>query len=334
MKRVALPSWLWLILKLIVAGGLITLLWQQGILDPQLLQNSALPGSVVLAGLLCNLAMISLGALRWQILLASQGLRPPFAWSHGMVYLTFCFNLLVPGSIGGDALRMAYLLRECPAEQKSGAILTILADRICGLYAMFLLALLAALANLTPLWQQFSGRLLLFSLLFSVAAAPLAAALLFWGLDKLPRWPRSPVALPSAAGRQTSLLDQLLLAVRSFRQQKKSLLAAVLVSVLAQSLEIVALLFIASALGLLANGGDHFFLAAPVAWIANLLPVSPGGLGVGEAAFAHICQWLQPETAVTALGTPFLINRLLQMIASLPGIWVYLRHRATPTTPS
>ncbi|MBF0095751.1 MAG: flippase-like domain-containing protein [Magnetococcales bacterium] len=332
MVHTAWRTRLWGVFKIGVAVGMVVLLWQQGVLDPTLLDHFIRQPSLLPVALLCNLAMISLGAWRWQILLHSQGIMLPFAWSHSMTYLTFCFNLLVPGSVGGDALRMSYLLRHCAAPQKSAAIITILADRATGLYAMFVIATLAALANLAALSATTSGQALLLSLLLTLLGVPLLVGLFFWGVERLPRLAMANREVTDA-GQQRTLLEQLLQTARSFRQHKKHLLAAVVVSALAQSLEILALIWIARSLGLLHTLGDHFFLAAPMAWIANLLPVSPGGLGVGEAAFAHICQWLQPESSLYALGTPFLINRVLQIIASLPGLWVYLRYRP-PTLPS
>lgn len=318
-----MTQWLWPALKGGVAVGLVWLLVQQGALDVHLLLEGGIHGPLVAVGLLLNLVMISLGAVRWQILLGSQGIALPFAWVHRMVYLTVCFNLLVPGSIGGDALRLNYLVRQGASEQKAAAILTILADRLTGLYSLFLIALLASLANLPLLLAQLPTRLLVLSLALAVVGGPLFALLLFWGVGRLPGFqegeaPRSGLF---------ALLAQTVLAARSLQQAKGRVLAAVLVSVLAQTVEIGSLLWIARELGLLTSAADHFFVAAPVAWVANLLPISPGGLGVGEAAFAQVCQWLQPAATLTALGTPFLINRLLQILASLPGVWVYLTYR-------
>jgi hypothetical protein len=36
-------------------------------------------------------------------------------------------------------------------------------------------------------------------------------------------------------------------------------------------------------------------IAAPLALVANVLPFTPGGLGIGEAAFDQICRWLVPS---------------------------------------
>lgn len=324
--------WFWLVIKGVVAVGMIGWLLQQGALDFRLLWEGGLTFSLLAVGLACNVAMISLGAVRWSLLLGSQGIRWPFAWVHRMIYLTACFNLLVPGSIGGDALRIGYVVQRSAANQKGGAILTILVDRLTGLYSLFLIAFLAALGNRTLLLEQLPTRMLFFSLLLVVVGMPLFAALLFWGIERLPG---VRVRLNNPSNRPTHwlalLLDQTALATRLFRQAKGRLLAAVGVSVLAQTIEIMALVWIAQELGVLNNSMDHFFVAAPVGWVANLLPISPGGLGVGEAAFAQVCQWLQPHVTLTALGTPFLINRLLQMTASLPGLWVYMRYHHSKT---
>ncbi|MEO5355225.1 MAG: flippase-like domain-containing protein [Magnetococcus sp. XQGC-1] len=315
--------WLWRVLKGGVAVGLVWLLLQQGALDFHLLLAGSINGSIIMVGLLLNLAMISLGAVRWQILLGSQGITLPFAWVHRMIYLTVCFNLLVPGSIGGDALRMGYLIREEGDDRKGAVILTILADRLTGLYSLFLIAFLASLANLPLLLAQLPTRILLLSLTLAALGGPLLALLLLWGVTRIPDRPEPTTSRQGLA----ALLAQSLAAARSFRQAKGRLLAAVLVSLLAQTVEIAALLWVAQELGLLTAAADHFFVAAPVAWVANLLPISPGGLGVGEAAFAQVCQWLQPTATLAALGTPFLINRILQIAASLPGLWVYLTYR-------
>ncbi|MBF0400834.1 MAG: flippase-like domain-containing protein [Magnetococcales bacterium] len=315
-------------IKAVVAVGMLWWLLQQGALDFGVLWQGGLHLPLLGLGLLCNLAMISLGALRWQLLLGGQGIHWPFAWVHRMIYLTVCFNLLAPGSVGGDALRMGYVVRRCQGAQNGAAILTILVDRLTGLYALFVIALLAALGNLEPLLALWPTQILLLSLALVVVGLPLLLVLLFWGIERIPGVRERLESPGSPPDRWLAVaLDQTALAIRLFRRAKVRLIAAVGVSMLAQAIEIIALLLIAQGLGLLSGSASHFFVAAPVAWVANLLPISPGGLGVGEAAFAQVCQWLQPTAALTALGTPFLINRLLQMVASLPGLWVYLLYR-------
>lgn len=313
---------LWLIIKSAVAGAMIWFLIHQGLLDFTLILQGAIALNVVMVGLVLNLAMISLGAVRWHILLLSQDIVLPFAWSHRMIYLTMCFNMLVPGAVGGDALRLAYVARKVPDVQKGSAILTIFVDRFIGLYTLFVLALLPLLFNLPALYPLLPIRLLIFSLALVVGGGPLFILLLFWGAHRIPLLHNR-----KGAGKMGAVIDPIIRAVRLFRQSKGRLIAALLVSALAQTLEIISLLCIAYSLGMLTVPASHFFVAAPIAWVANILPISPGGLGVGEAAFSQMFQWLQPSSTVTAFGTVFLVNRIVQIGATLPGLWVYLTYQ-------
>ena len=323
--------WFWLIAKLAVACGMVWFLLHQGALDFEIFLEGAVNLKLLAVGLALNLTMISLGAVRWRLLLGSQGIVVPFAWAHKITYLTLCFNLLVPGAVGGDALRMTYVARKTSSTKKGAAILTVLADRMLGLYTMLAIALVATLFNLDIVLDLFPLRLLALSLVLTVGGGPLAVLLLFWGIQRIPMLRRQidtpPGTLPPPQGWFHTFLFQTVNAAHLFRQAKGKLAAALAVSSLAQIIEVGAILWIAHALSMLTLPIDHFFVAAPLAWVANVLPVSPGGLGVGEAAFAQICQWLQAEPSVTAFGTLFLVNRMLLMVAALPGLWVYLAYR-------
>ena len=313
---------LWFITKSAVAGGMIWFLIHQGLLDFNLILQGAVSLNVLILGLALNLAMISLGAVRWHILLGSQGISLPFFWSHRMIYLTMCFNMLVPGAVGGDALRLAYVARKVSDVQKGAAILTIFVDRFIGLYTLFVLALIPLLFNLPALYPILPIRLLIFSLVLVVGGGPLLILLLFWSANRMPMLHNR-----SVMGKMGMVIDQILRAARLSRQSKGRLIAALLVSAVAQTVEIISLLCIAYFLGMLTVPVSHFFVAAPIAWVANILPISPGGLGVGEAAFSQIFQWLQSASTLTAFGSVFLINRILQIVATLPGLWVYLTYQ-------
>lgn len=324
-------KWLWLLAKLSIACGMIWFLIHQGTLDFRLFLEGTVSLNIVVVGLGCNLALISLGALRWHLLLGSQGIILPFSWTHRMIYLTMCFNLMVPGSVGGDALRMGYMARKTPATQKGAAILSIFLDRFTGLYSLFVIAFLALFLNLDTVLTILPMRVLALSLAIVVGGGPLAVLLLFWGGKYIPMIQKR-ASIPSGSNWSapswiSTVINQMVNSAHLFCKAKGRLAAALAVSVLAQVIEILALLWIAKGLNMLTFPADHFFVAAPLAWVANVLPISPGGLGVGEAAFAQICQWLQPTSATIAFGTIFLVNRILQMLASLPGLWVYLVYR-------
>ena len=45
--------------------------------------------------------------------------------------------------------------------------------------------------------------------------------------------------------------------------------------------------------------------AVPLTLVVNALPLTPSGLGVGEAAFDQICRWLEPVPSGAAYSTFF-----------------------------
>ena len=63
--------------------------------------------------------------------------RPCFLGLIGMV-----FNLVIPGAVGGDLIKAAYLVREC-GSGKTQAIASMVIDRILGLLGLFILASIA-----------------------------------------------------------------------------------------------------------------------------------------------------------------------------------------------
>ncbi len=99
-------------------------------------------------------------------------------------------------------------------------------------------------------------------------------------------------------------------------------------SVLLQAIGMLGIYFFSQTLTLTTPPElGHIFFAAPPAFVANALPVSFGGLGVGEAAFQEILFMCR-----TAAGQPitggaeiFLVNRFFTILAGLIGLPLYLR---------
>src|SRR5208282_678966 len=71
--------------------------------------------------------------------------------------------------------------------------------------------------------------------------------------------------------------------------------------------------------------------AAPLAMVVNFLPVTPGGLGVGEAAFNQICDWLAPSAGIAPYASIFFAFRAVSMVILIPGSISFLVHRDNPT---
>ena len=99
-----------------------------------------------------------------------------------------------------------------------------------------------------------------------------------------------------------------------------ALLNVFLLALLSQAMTVLGVLVIADALGIHTLRSVDYMLAVPVTIVANSLPLTPNGLGIGEAAFDQICRWLVPSSQNVAYSNAFFAFRILGIVASLSGL--------------
>ena len=98
-----------------------------------------------------GLALVA-GAYRWQQLLRVQGIQLRYSETWVLTMIGFCFNQFMPGSTGGDLIKIFYAIRKAP-EKKPATILSIGMDRVLGL-----ISILAITFILLPFeWNQLSS---------------------------------------------------------------------------------------------------------------------------------------------------------------------------------
>ncbi|MBF0296832.1 MAG: flippase-like domain-containing protein [Magnetococcales bacterium] len=313
------------ILKIVVAGLLVGYLWNQGKLDFSALSVLfASPWRLLGMVLLCMLGY-SLTGYRWILLLRALRIHLPCAWGQMVTYIGIFSNLFLPGgNMAGDALRLAYAVR-CAPTHRPEALISLFMDRIVGLYAMLVICVAAILINLdavmrVPVLQGVA--LAVFAIV--LGAPPLGLLLLRFVRGNA--WLQRVVSAPEP-GRLARILIRLNEIIRLYGHSAGMLMLAFLLSLLAQGLLLFVLILVGMTLNLGSVGpADHAF-ATVWAWIANFIPLTPGGIGVGEAAFDHICRMLESVPSGAAYGTIFLVFRMLGILAGLPGLPAYLFFR-------
>ena len=276
------------------------------------------PAYVVISGLLL-FTTIPLHALRWHLLLWCQGFRLPFRKTLEVVLVGIFFNTFLPGSHGGDIVRAGYVYHG--ARQQTGTLLlSILVDRLTGLAGLIGLGLVAQLA----LPSVIDYRITIFMIAFAAAT--------IIGSSLLPMLGRLVAAilerLGSRAGdRVLRLSMQVDTAFRIYVKRADILLAAVLISVLQFAVIFIALVVIARAFDFVTASPVTIVYAGVISLIANSVPLTPGGIGVGEAAFANAITLIDPS-AIGPYATVFLAFRALTLVLSLLGGPVFLVYRS------
>jgi len=226
----------------------------------------------------------------------------------------FLFSTFLPGAAGGDIAKLLYATRENHGRRAEVATVLIL-DRLVGLFSLVMLPLLFApffpdlLRSVTVL-----RRLLYMDALLAVLMLAGTALVMFyvptrsWVTWLLDRWP----GIKNLALR---VLD----AMAVHGKARSSLFFALLLSLLAN----LALIGV-TALGLYAVSPGSFSmrlaLVAPIGHLVNSLPLTPGGIGVGETAF----NGLFTLTGMSGGAETLLCLRVWNVLVGLLGLLAYL----------
>jgi uncharacterized protein (TIRG00374 family) len=307
------------LLKLLIAGGLLAWLVERGVIDVKIMAISlGQPLIVVLAALLLYLAY-ALSAWRWKILLSTQKITHSSSELLRVVFIgQFLNNVLPVGGAGGDAYRIAYVLKN-DIGHRASAVLSIIVDRVMGLYGLIVVASAMILIE----WKfVLSHDLLLImaggviGVLFGIPVA----------LPIFHRMLKSPLIhsilgklrfLPSGH-EWIMLLDQALI---RYRRHIGEAMLALLISISIHCITLASFLILASKGEWTLQG-----LSATLAWLSNLIPATPGGLGIGEAVFDQIFRWGTDGT-LAGYGTFFLAHRTLLVVTTLPGVIFLLQSK-------
>ena len=128
-----------LLVKIVVASGLLYYLLQSGKIDlGRLVDRLNDPrgwGWVALAQALV-LAMLFFAAIRWNLLLRAQGIVYSFREVFSLGMIGFFFNQFVPGSTGGDLVKAYYVSVE-HSELRAAGVTTVFLDRVIAFTKTF-----------------------------------------------------------------------------------------------------------------------------------------------------------------------------------------------------
>lgn len=285
--------------------------------------------SLVRAGWLVPVFMVqtAIGAgiegRRLGLLGRALDVQVPFLTGYRLVAVGTLFNNAIPGGTGGDLMKVYYLAGNHRSRTVELAALVVV-DRVVGLFSLLLVVL-----ALAPLNRAIAGS--------KVVAGLMVAALVVLALILGVAWAAWSRTL--RAGRLYQflttrvpfhrILQRGIDALHAFRSHPGSLLAAVALSILGQCLLGGAFALAGS---VLMPGAPPLLVAllALLGLVANSVPLTPGGLGVGEAAFAAIF-----ALAGYSGGARLLLGWRVGMlpVAAL-GALLYVRGRGAVTTMS
>ena len=220
-------------------------------------------------------------ATRWWVVLRAFG--TPLKWREAVAFsaIGLFYSLGLPGSAGGDAMRTLYVIERFP-EKKLAAVLSVLADRLCGLAALIVMLGWTLTENHGLFLEGRLGRGIVLA-----AVCMLSGAVLLLGLW----WTTTIPAIQSRIEmRAKKISRQLLQPGEIFKRMIKSpqaMLAGVSLSALSLAAHFLGYACSAQAFGS-GIGAGIIFGIMPVVDTLTMIPVTLYGLGLREALFTAL----------------------------------------------
>ena len=331
------------LLKLAIGVGLLIFLYTR-LPNPALLWRQILNANLALLalGAACYASAVAISGLKWGVLLAAAGLRVTTSRLLAYQWMAEFFNSFLPAQVGGDVMRGYAVATD--THRTVDAAASVLIDRFIGLLVFMAAAALASMAMLAwgrPNGVAFTPDELISVRLIAVGSSAVTLLLISILIALLSRRLKLLVErllglLPLSA-RTVPAWHRLAEAFNDYRYQYRALLLVAGGSALIVFLTSVNIWLIAAALEPGSISLIEVLAINPIiVFVALVVPLSPGGLGVRQGAFAATFLLVGAGAALGfAVG---LVQQFIGYLVSLPGgyIWVRGRRRqgAAPVQPS
>ncbi len=244
--------------------------------------------------------------VRWMWLSRPLGFQQSLTRFSSIYFVGMFFNLFLPTSVGGDAVRAVYLANG--SGRKMAALLSVLLDRVSGVVVLVGLACFAAAFSPIELPRQF--RFAIYGIASCVGI----------GLLSLPVLARIAQTLPEK-NKIRRMIGRLRQSLAVLRSRPDILVGTTLISIVVQVLNAVLVWLIGLALNLDVPA-VYYGVAAPMVTLVTLIPISLNGMGLREGGMVLFLgpAGATPANAVTLAFLWF----LAQTTASLFGAVIYL----------
>ena len=226
-------------------------------------------------------AVETLATVRWQILLRVQGIFVSWVRAGMIVTVGLFFNMLLPGLVGGDAMRLYLLFQKVPRKKLRGT-LSVAMDRLLGLASLVVLAAMVVLLRFG--WLNHAPRTahITYLALGLLGGATFGALLLFGVMA----W-RGTRSLPRRLPFYHSIV-QVGKALRLYREHPTMIVSAFLVTIFSHLAYYISYYCALRSLPSPPGGEPSmidFLSIMPLVNTITGVPISFGGVGVRETLF-------------------------------------------------
>ncbi|MCG9970432.1 lysylphosphatidylglycerol synthase transmembrane domain-containing protein [Christiangramia crocea] len=253
----------------------------------------------VLLPLLISVFLVSMAiavmSYRWRLLLSKLfEIEVSFSKLFRLYLIASFFNIFLPGAIGGDVVRIRRISKISNIKIKSASLITI-SERLSGIYGLLLLLSFSLLFMNFPEQMKLSKYFSIWILRLTPVLVLICLPIFKWILDK------------------------------SINSTSYFFLGKIIgLSLFAQMGDIIIAFLFTQYFGLEVSFSAFLFIM-PLVYMATVLPISLGGLGVREGAFSGLLVLYGADISIAIIIS--LLNYLAKLCIGIVGYFIYLREK-------
>ena len=300
------------ILKFSFGLGIFIYFVASGHVDLAKIQRAFFSSPWILLSLSLGFLILVISTVRWRILKASQGIRLSFKQTLKLVFIGHFFNIVIPGTVSGDLVKVYYMTRR--KDKKMAAGFSVFMDRFVGLFMMVILTFAAVLLNYSFIRSipelAAIGRGVIMA--FGISLGGLIFFLFKKEFKLSPRWP--------------DFIRNSVTVFWAYRNHLPAVSKAGAITILTYVTNVLFFYTVAKALGENFLPLSQYFFLVPIGLFVMVVPIAPAGLGVGQGMFLMLFQWAygQPVTIGADIIT---LYQLVIVCWALVGLVIYVFHR-------
>lgn len=302
------------VLKVLFGVAIVAWMAASGKLDLAQVGRSLAQWPIMLGILAMAYAQVGVSAWRWKLLLDAQDIPLPYRRAFGLTMIGMLFNVVIPGSVGGDLIKGYYITRAASG-RKSHAATTIVMDRVVGLIGLLLLGAAGALASLDETLRSAATRSLGSMTIGGLVGGLVVLYAAVYAGSRLAEWHWLP-----------GVARNVFRALHEYRRKARVVPIALGLSVVNQAFTCGMYYLALRATGVTGLTMGQFFLVVPLGMVTNAVPISPGGVGVGQAAFFTLFQIVAPQYAAAAANA-MTVFQVMVILLCLSGLYWYLSYK-------
>lgn len=301
------------ILKIILAAGILYWLISQGKLDFGLITKSFKNPGYFIVGIVLVSTQLLMGAYRLGFLLNVKSQKLSGKQLISVQWIGQLFAAVLPGAFTSDLLKIGYIRNLDPKLSKSYILFAILIDRLIGLNSLLFIAGISSLIffnkliTLNPVMQ---GLIYLNLILFLCSILGMSLFFLKKSYqDLLLKF------IP------TEKLKNIAIEVWKLQDHKEKFFWAYVASILGHILSITAFWVINIPFFEGPVSMEYFSTLIPLGQLAVVIPISPGGIGVGHAAFSSLFNFIGHHNGASLYNVYWVMCLVISLFGVFPFVF-------------